>query len=207
VGCDLELRARTVSATVISTSLEVVDHAVQTVLSRIAPGRFTRLVSELCLTAIYELDPPAGSAHLFKLVIYAPKQSPSSCVLITNLADGWNSLSYNIAKEHKRFQMQVISTKPDAEYPRNSFEVWRSGVSVRKVISMLDSDAWVFFQKGTPEDFEDLGYYERPQKKHRLDRDIIDIYLAKNGWHVSDLSFWEASGEAIYFEELRKNNY
>jgi hypothetical protein len=93
-------------------------------------------------------------------------------VLVTNLADGWNSLSDNIAKEHDEFQMQIISTRTEAQYPKNSLEVWRHGLSVRKIMAMRDSDDWIFFQGGAPEDYENQSFYARSMKKN----DWTEIY-------------------------------
>jgi hypothetical protein len=202
--CSPGTLARTLSLTVIGASLDTVDQEIRAVLSRIAPNRFRRVVGELCLNAIYEIDPPTGGAHLFKLVIYTPRQSMGNCVLVTNVTDGWNSLCHKIANEYKHFQFQVISSRPDVKYPQNFFEVWRSGVSTRAVICMRDSDKWVFFQKGKSEDFEETSFYEHRVKRARLTREIITGYLRKNGWNIDQPSFWEAATGGIYFEELRK---
>jgi hypothetical protein len=70
----------------------VVDKGIQAILAKIAPGRFRRSRGPLDLAGIYAVEPPRGGAHLFKVVIYTPRQVPTICVLVTNLQDGWSSL-------------------------------------------------------------------------------------------------------------------
>src|SRR5579885_1493937 len=55
---------------------------------------------------------------------------------MTNLSDGWTSLSSLIAEEVKVFQIQVISSEKSALYPINRFQIWREGRSVRSVLVM-----------------------------------------------------------------------
>ena len=195
---------RFLSLSIARAQLSLVDRAVQHVLSRIAPGRFRRRIGQLHLSDLYEIEPPAGAAHLFKVAMYSPRQSSSDCVMITNVADGWNSLCHLIAREHLEFQIQVISTRPGVEYPQNFLEVWRAGESVRKIMAMRDSDKWLFFQEGTPEGFEETERYNLKTKRDRLNRDSVIRSLRKIGWNIEQSSFWTATGDAIYFDETRK---
>jgi hypothetical protein len=204
VVSDLISPNRFLSMTITNASRESVDQSLQTVLSRIKPHRFRRVPAPLHLQEIYDIEPPAGGAHAFKLVIYTPTQFPGGCVLITNLADGWNSLAYLIAREHQQFQVQVISTRSGAEYPQNLIKVWRNGQCTRTVMAMRDSDKWVFLSDGELESFEDKLLYKNRIKKDRLDRQSIIRYLGKIGWNIANKSFWQAEGEAFYYEEVRK---
>ncbi len=71
-------------------------------------------------------------------------------------------------------------------------------------MAMRDSDAWKFFQKGEPQDFEEVALYEKRIIRQRLDRGAIIRYLRRIGWDISKLSFWESTMEATYFEEISK---
>ncbi len=197
---------RFLSLTLAQVPLDRMDRAVQTVLSRIAKGRFQRSEGELFLSTIYELEPTPGGAHPFKLVIYSSAISKDYSILITNLVDGWNSLSYLIAKEHHEFQIQIISTNTHENFAKNRMETWRDGSSSRAVMAMQDSNEWVFFQKGDPEFFEDLKFYQNRIKKKRLNREILLNYMRAIGIDVSSELFWETKEKAIYYNEIQKAN-
>jgi hypothetical protein len=202
-GRDFTSPARFLSFTITTASRERVDQSLQLVLSRIKLGRFRRFTAPLSLSTIYEVEPPAGGAHPFKLVLYTPSQVPKCCVVITNKADGWNSLFHLIAKEHHEFQIQVISTQDDVEYPKNKIEIWRSGQSVRTVMVIRDSDKWVFFEKGEIEKFEQQHLYKNRIKKMRLNRNHIIEYCQSIGWDITKDSFWKTDQESIYYEEIQ----
>jgi hypothetical protein len=195
---------RFLALTIARLPLNEMDITVQGVLSRIAEGRFQRSTGCLDLTRIYELEPPAGGAHLFKILLYSPESSPGSSVLITNVADGWNSLCHLVEKDHQSYQIQIISTRSDAEFPQNRLEVWTNGVSRRVVMTMRDSDDWIFFQKGPQEPFEDAAFYKATTKRKRLDREIIVKYMKTAGYDLTNGSFWRTSEEAVYYEEQSK---
>ena len=200
----LDLSGRFLSVAIADTSRDGLDQAVQRIFGRIAPGRLHRTVRGLRLADIYKIDPPPGAAHFFKVAVFSPRHLSGKSALITNVADGWNSLCHLVASEHQRFQIQVISTTDNADYPQHRIEVWRNGRSTRVVMAMRDTDQWIFVEKGEPEDFEETKLYERRLIKNRLDRGIVVRYLQRIGWDVTQLSFWESESEAIYFEELRK---
>jgi hypothetical protein len=192
------------SLTIARVLLSEMDRAVQAALSRIAEGRFQRSIGHLDLARIYEIEPPAGGAHLFKVLLYSSESSPGDSVLITNVADGWNSLCHLIEKEHRAYQIQIISTGADIEFPQNRLETWMDGESKRVVMVMRDSDNWIFFQKGRQEPFEDTELYKARTKRKRLDREIIIEYMKLAGYDLTNDSFWRTSGEAIYYEEQWK---
>jgi hypothetical protein len=193
------LAARYVSFAGMTVPQAAVDRGIQKILSKTAPGRFRRSSGPFDLARIYAVEPPRGGAHLFKVAIYTPRQVPTICVLVTNLVDGWNSLCHNLAREHRQFQIQAKSTRPGAEWPQNKIDVWSDGKSSRVVMAMRDSDAWKFFQKGEPQDFEEVALYEKRIIRQRLDRDAIIRYLRRIGWDISKLSFWESTIEANIF--------
>ena len=199
-----ELSQRYLSLAVMSVPQVEVDQGIQKVLSRIAHDRFRRSTARLDLGRIYNIDPPRGGSHLFKLVIYTPQQVPTVSVLVTNVADGWNSLCHLLAKEHNQFQLQAISTKSGAVYPKHRIEIWNSGRSVRIVMAIRDSDNWEFFQRGEPLAFEEKELYENRAIRKRIDRAIIKRYFARIGWDLSGQTFWESNTEAVFFEETSK---
>lgn len=191
------------SPTIVGAASEAVEDAVQLVLSRIAPGKYKRVDGPFQIDQVYQIEPSAGAAHLFRLAVYAPTSAPDTSVILTNLADGWHSLSGLVAKELKRPQIQIVSTQEAAEYPQNLFEYWLDGESARKVMVMRDTDQWVFFEEGVPQEFEETSVYSRKIKKQRLTRDLLLRYLAKLGWDAENSEFWSSSKAAAYFYENR----
>jgi hypothetical protein len=165
--------SRLLSLTVANAALAEIDHVLLTVLSRIKPNHFVRRTGQLYASKIYEIAPPAGGSHPFELVIYTPESNPQSSVLITNRADGWNSLSYLIAEQHRKLQAQMLSTQADTAYHKNRFQIWRDGKSCRIVVLIKDDDECVFYQKGHVEIFENIDVYKGTLKKNRLTRDVL----------------------------------
>jgi len=199
-----DLAAKFLSLTAVRVKLEQIDQCLKLILARIGHGRFERTITSLSLDRIYNVEPPAGSAHLFKVVSYSPAAAPDSSCIVTNLSDGWNSLSYLLAKEHKAYQVQVISTRQGVEFPQNRIEIWNNGESRRTVMAMKDGEKWMFLEKGSVQEFEDEGNYKRRKKKDRLTRDILIRYLEDIGFSITLPAFWLAAGSAIYYEERHK---
>jgi hypothetical protein len=54
-------------------------------------------------------------------------------------------------------------------HPQNSYR--------RSVSASNDGGRWVFSQSGAPYPFEELGAYERPRKRDRFTRDLLERYL------------------------------
>jgi hypothetical protein len=191
------------SLTAVMADLNVVDAAVQRLLARVGPS-FDRSLATLNLDSIYEVEPPRGGTHLFKVVLFAPVISSASTIIVTNLMDGWSSLSYNLAKEIGVPQIQVTSTGVKAQFSQQMFEFWRDGVSSRVVMVMRDSDEWVFFERGDVEAFEDSSLYAQRLKRRRLTRESLVNSLRKLGWDTTNSLFWQSNQKAIYFDQTHK---
>jgi hypothetical protein len=131
---------------------------------------------------------------------------PSRTVLVTNLRDGGNSLSSLISEEIRKFQIQIVSSEDDAEYPINRFEVWRDGKSCRSVAVMKDVNKWLFYERGEVESFEQPSFYSRKRKRGRLDRSILIYYMANLGWDIGRIEFWQSRGTSNLYSEVRKHH-
>lgn len=151
------------------------------------------------------MTPPKGGAHMFKVLLFAPQLEPAgTTILMTNVTDGWASLQDLAAQELRGFQIKIISSEENALYPINSFAVWEDGKIIRSVIASRDSDKWRFWQNGVVQAFEDERPYRANRIEDRLTRGIMIRYLRTLGYDLENPKFWQASGEAIYFEELAK---
>jgi hypothetical protein len=195
---------RFLSFTVARVPLRQVDREVEAVLSRIAKDRFRRYTPGQRLPELYDIEPPPGGAHLYRVTIHAPKNCAGASVIRTNVADGWSSLSYLVAREHESYQMQIISTRADVEYPQNRIEIWNNGESKRVVMAMRDSDRWEFVQDGIPENFEDLTLYTNRIKRKRLDRAVLVKYAQRAGFEIAQSGFWRSDAKVVCFDEIRK---
>lgn len=192
---------RFLSATIFDQPRAVVETAVGRCLEHIAPGRFSSRTAPINLKYIYEVEPEAGGAHLKHLLLFSPESNPDNTVLVCDLADGWASLSFLLARELKGFQIRVLSTQDGVKYPQNLFEVWRLGESIRFVMAMRDSDKWQFFERGAVQPFEDVALYKESLKKNRLSRSILKRYLERIGWDIAQKIFWQSKELAVYFTE------
>jgi hypothetical protein len=194
--------ARFVSLTLVDARREIVVEAIQNILDVwIVKTGYRTNESSLDLSLIYELEPPAGGAHPFKLVAFSPANRPTSTAIVTNFADGWNSLSYALAKKSTSLVVQIISTQDGVEYPKHSFQVWRDGVRNRVVHVLRDSDKWTFFQEGPIDSFETPAHYDRRRIRDRLNREIIVEYVRALGWDIADGDFWRSKECVTYFEK------
>lgn len=192
---------RALSLTVIDAPQSIINKSVQDIMNTIIDGRnMKKSEKNLDVYSLYRLRPPRGGAHPYQVLTYAPVSNNSSCVLMTNLADGWNSLCYILAKKHKLFQIQIKSSSKNEPYPMHKFEVWRNGLSVSIVYVMKDDRRWEFWAKGEVLEFERPERYLERIKKKRIDRNLLISYMKSIGWDITNCDFWRASSQATYFK-------
>jgi len=196
---------RFLSFTVLAEPLESAAFAVAETFKQFQLRRpMLRSEEPLSLERLYDVSPPAGGAHPHAVVLYAPKSDARSTVLITNLSDGWSSLSYALAKRLGAKQVQIIATGSEAEYPAVFFHAWVNGAE-RALMCMRDSHAWVFHAQGTELPFEDSAAYAARRVSKRLTRQMALSYVEALGWKSTDSEFWRAEGNAVYFEQVTLN--
>jgi len=192
---------RFLSLTTVAAPLEKTASTIDEILGGwSAHGHDTRR-GPLDLSILYDTDPVSGGAHPFKVVAFSPGDAAATTAIVTNLADGWNSLSYALSKRLKVLITQVTSTKNGDKYPKHSFEVWRHGERCRVLQVLRDSDKWKFYQHGRTEHFENPDHYRRRRISDRLHRAILIEYLKAIGWDATSESFWRPTDDAIYFEQ------
>ncbi len=196
---------RFLSLTVINTPCDQVIAAIEKILLRWSSADcFKKSLAPLDLYSLYEVEPPSGGAHFFKVVVFKPGVSSSITVVITNRSDGWNSLSDALSESLKCFQIQAVSSKDGDEYPIHRFQVWRDGISSRIVQALRDSDKWQFYDEGKIENFENPNHYKHRRISDRLSREILIEYFRVLGWDIADGEFWTSGDEAIYFEQFKR---
>ena len=111
-------------------------------------------------------------------------------LFVSNVADGFSSMIYMLSEAISGSHVLIQSSRTSCKYPRNSFSVIESGLLVRTVYSMLDTNGWQFFEKGNPVYFEDIINYRNRRKRDRLNNEIISDYLRNLGYGSLDEDFW-----------------
>jgi hypothetical protein len=118
-------------------------------------------------------------------------------VFLSNLSEGCIT-TINALKLTNDF-IRIRTSEMGRLYPFNEFE-YKKDDKTRIVQAYLDSDKWVFYERGEIMPFENPEYYNRRKKKERLNFEIINKYLEANGWFLNVEGFWR-SDKATYFTE------
>ena len=101
-------------------------------------------------------------------------------------SDPFPAMSY-LARQVGVLAMRVCST--EAPWPANVWEVYApealGGAPPlgyrRSIAASNDGGRWAFDQSGTPFEFEQVVYYDRPRKKDRFTRAMLCDYLGQFG--------------------------
>jgi hypothetical protein len=195
---------RFLAVTLASVALAEFDAILRAIFDRIKPRRMhRRQIVAFDPLELFDVEPPRGGAHLARVRIFAPASSPESSVMLTNLRDGWSSVAGLAAKKHRALQVVLRSTHVTAEYPLHELQLWQGGEEKRVVRVMRDSDRWEFYEQGVPFAFEDLALYLRRPTSVRLSREALVRYCNVLGWDLTKPESWEASGNAIGYDETR----
>lgn len=186
--------------------VEDIGAAVETVLGGQARGGRYRIGwSPLDLSAVEIGHPRPGGAHLSKAMIFAPRTSERSSVLVANLQDGWRTLVHVLCGRLNCDCLKIQTSTPDDQYPINSITVYEDGRETRIVRAMLDGDRWEFLQRGERKAFESEANYRRRRIRDRLDRATLVNYLAALGLDIADDRFWASDRPALLVEEVRRD--
>ena len=194
---------RFLSVTVAAAPLVRLDTALSEIFDRIKPGRMPRREGTFDPLDLYLTEPVAGGAHPHRVTISSPVGAAETSILLTNLRDGWSSLSMLVARAHLALQAQVRSTPVGVEYPLHSLQIWRGGETDRYVRVMRDDDRWTFYERGSVQPFEDQSSYRRHRVSDRIGRSTLLDYCRALGWDLASPDFWTASGDAVHYDEVR----
>ena len=155
-------------------------------------------------SSLYDEVPPAGGAHLFKILVNAVGLSRKRTLITTNVSDGWTSLSSALAKFHMGFQIQILSSQESSEFPIHKMRTWKNGASKRTVMALRDGERWVFDQEGEPEIFEKLDTYKKRIIKARFNREVIVRYMRELHLSVNSRRLDEVEARGSLYQEIRK---
>jgi hypothetical protein len=111
-------------------------------------------------------------------------------LFVSSVADGYSSMVITISKMIPGTHLLIEVSRQDLAYPRSAVRAAEAAESVRTVYAMRDSDAWVFYEKGDPLPFEEIGLYQARRKRDRLTPEIIAMYLERIGYGSLRRDFW-----------------
>lgn len=100
-------------------------------------------------------------------------------------SDPFPAMSF-LAGRMQVLAMRVCSTPEGSKWPATIWEVYapeslggRPPLHYRRAICAAnDGGRWVFGQSGDPYEFENLAIYDRPRKRDRFTRQVLQEYLA-----------------------------
>lgn len=149
-------------------------------------------------------EPPAGGAHLKRVVLFAPKSAPAVTVFVPNMQDGWQTMINCLSRELQCACLRILVADKDQEFPTVSVEYLVGGEVQRVVFVQKDDEGWKFVQKGVPLSFESTNSYKRRLIRDRLSRKCVVDLLQRGGWDITRREFWQTSDPATYaFERSR----
>lgn len=140
-----------------------------------------------------------SDSEVIKVLLWQPVSINFDLVVfLTNMSDGWQTLLNVYFNEFKREIIRVRFSDDAREYPAYLFEYM--GPSNHRIVQGLkDSYRWDFFESGIIMPFENGANYKKRRIADRLNNDIINEYLKKNGIDINENDFWVSNEDAIEF--------
>ncbi len=123
--------------------------------------------------------------------------------MINNSQDGYNSLIYNMVRNHPEYDLRSYKFLIDMnDDPPSDYYITHYSLNKKRVIYILWDGRLEFYQSGDPLYFENTEYYLKTYKKDRLNRKICEEYLLKAGINIYDDNFWKSDTLPYYFERI-----
>ena len=129
---------------------------------------------------------------------YSALSDSNKTIMVSNLDDGWITLSNVISRELKCEYYFFSSTDDNIPEPGNYFKYVSNGLPKRVVYSIKDGSRWVFHAEGNSLLFEDQQHYTQKLIKKRLTKQILIDYCKKLGLLIEDKDFWKSAGVGLY---------
>jgi hypothetical protein len=186
--------------TCVDLGLEAAVDLVREQLKRPVWGKrwFQEWRAPLELGAIYgEKPPPLRTPR--KVAVFSPGSSTDKAVLFSNLQDGWHTLASCVSGRSSK-KVCCFALSGDVVSPRRYFEVWENGI-VRRHVSVLKDDRWVFWETGDPLACEDLSQYKKRRIPARVSWEYVVRVARALGYEIDQGGFWSPVADAVYFEE------
>jgi hypothetical protein len=194
--------AEFITLAVIPRDLDEIESALQRLVTvRPAGGMYPRTRSwvergPLDLERI-QFGNPQHNARPLGACVYQPTCSPSWCVFVANIPDGWSSLLRHLCRDNDWPAVRIRSSRTDSN---NWIQEMKSltGCSVTRWIRTMWDGRPEFYSAGTPLACEELELYHNRKIRDRLSRAVLARYLTRLGYPVGLPAFWESRIDAIY---------
>ncbi len=137
---------------------------------------------------------------MVKCLLWQPQSiTDDITVFLTTMPDGWPTLINNYFSNYKRETIHVVLCDTKTAFPFYRFE-YKVAEKRRIIQAMKDDSKWEFVESGLVLPFENEAHYKKRKIADRLNNDIINEYLVKNGIDITDDNFWKSKGMAVEFE-------
>lgn len=157
------------------------------------------LSKESNLSNVIESAPFSGSDKRETAIIFEQLANPDLTIFITNDNYFWMDLIEKISEQFSCDAIDIRLNDLSVEYPANSFQYYKDGISKRYVRAMKDWNRWEFFQSGEIMEFENPLYYKKRKIKNRLNKTILTEYLSKIGIDVTSPELWTPVRAFTYY--------
>jgi hypothetical protein len=166
--------------------------------------KFTLLSGHFSIKELFEkkenIYSQLYSPESYKAIFFEPEDRPESTVMISNLLDGWLTLTNIIAgKIENPCYMFTLSYKDNSE-SKNSFVFYKNNGIARTAYVLRDGNKWIFYDKGDLQPFENPDNYKRRLNKDKINHTVILDYCSKIGINIENNKFWGYSKPGFKLE-------
>jgi len=144
-------------------------------------------------------DDKTNVHEMVKCLIWQPQSIDFDLVIfLSSMPDGWPTLLNKYFTINKKEIIGVGLSDIKVNFPSYFFE-YRNNNNHRIIQAIKDINMWNFFESGLLTSFENELNYKKRKISDRLNNDIINDYLLKNGIDISKDVFWNSKGKAVEF--------
>lgn len=183
--------------TCINAGIEIVEEKIISILKGAANWKITK--GDCNQKSIYFPEPPIGTNHPRKFILWEPKEKLGTTIFLSNLSDGWNTLSYILSRKFNIELIEIATSNYEDKNPMYLFHYMKG--ETERIVRVMVDEKWQFYQAGTPFSFEDQESYKKRIIKQRFNYTMIRDYLLNFGWNIDSDKFWGANTPPICFEE------
>lgn len=150
-----------------------------------------------------ESNAPKQSYKNDMKAILFTNNTPKGVIQISNISDGWRSLTYVITNllQTSSYIFNISDDHiPDAMNYLTYINYKNNNLFKRRVVYAMKDPNWKFYQEGEPLWFENTEYYKNKIKKKRINRAILTEYCSKIGLEITEDEFWEIKQKSLLIE-------
>ncbi len=132
--------------------------------------------------------------------LFEPKSTPNTCVMYTNIEDGWGAMVASLCSQNDLLEAYHIKIydKSKQYYPNYQLHYFSRNYK-RVVLCYMDyPERWVFYEEGKPLPIEHVDLYSNRIKKKRFNGDILLSCLNRAGWDLTSPRFWQPHLQTTY---------